>query len=203
MSLEQTQHRPILKQPFHPHVASTNRPPPVINRLSRRQAAATPADKRDLSTQPLNPLGRPIATHHQTRRTRTVRSGNPSQCLRYRSAVYSGPTNGFGTPTTSLKQSDVMPAIKVSMSRSLSAPMCSRKTAIRFDGRAMSVFMRRTILGHLRRRTGTVPMWFSWVACFSDASASSSAIYERWSSAQRFDWEWRPSFWTGKFEPSL
>jgi len=40
--------------------------------------------------------------------------GEPSQCLRYRSAVCSGPTNGFGTPTTSLKQSDVMPAIKAS-----------------------------------------------------------------------------------------
>jgi hypothetical protein len=30
-------------------------------------------------------------------------------------------------------------------------------------------------------------MWFSWVACFGDASASSFASYERWSSAQRFD----------------
>jgi len=48
------------------------------------------------------------------------------------SAVCSGPTNGFGTPTTSLKQSGVMPPSSASISCSLSARMCSRSTAMRF-----------------------------------------------------------------------
>jgi hypothetical protein len=33
------------------------------------------------------------------------------------------------------------------------------------------VFMRRTNFARLRRRTGTVSMWFSWVACFGHADA--------------------------------
>src|SRR5215471_12957319 len=43
------------------------------------------------------------------------------------------PTNGVGTPATSLKQSDVIPASSAAILCSLSARICSRKTAMRFS----------------------------------------------------------------------
>src|SRR6516164_10987311 len=54
----------------------------------------------------------------------------------------------------------------------------------------MSIFMRRTNFVRLRRRTGTVPMWFSWAACCGHADASRQVALQSHSAGGQCSDQW-------------